>query len=132
MEEAKKGGVVADVEFVNDQMMNLLFAGTETTSGSFVSACRLLDGRDDIIRPLREELSGLSPEESMNPQLAPFTRAVANEVFRMRPAVPRVFRKILKGFEIHGKTIPAGSTVMLSSGVSVQSGHNFAMMAMNG
>eukprot|EP00951_Prasinocladus_malaysianus_P007929 scaffold57109_cov18-Prasinocladus_malaysianus.AAC.1 len=62
-------------------------------------------------------MQGLSPEDVANPAKAPYTRAVANEVLRCNPPVLRVFRKTLRPVEVHGKTIPAGWTVMLSLGV---------------
>lgn len=56
VEEAEKAGVQADVDYVVDQMIMMLFAGTETTATSFISACLMLDGRHDIMDRLREEL----------------------------------------------------------------------------
>eukprot|EP00873_Tetraselmis_striata_P017946 jgi/Tetstr1/438210/TSEL_026809.t1 len=117
VEEAEKAGVQADVDYVVDQMIMMLFAGTETTATSFISACLMLDGRHDIMDRLREELRPLQPSQVTNPQLAPYTRATANELLRIRPPVQRVFRKTLRAFDVHGVTVPANRIVMLSSGI---------------
>jgi cytochrome P450 len=56
VEEAEKQGVEVNIDYVVDQMIMLLFAGTETTATSLISACLLLDGRQDVMSRLREEL----------------------------------------------------------------------------
>ena len=108
------GGI--DPRQLRDEVMTLLFAGFETTANAVTWAFVLLDTAPDVAARLHEEvdrvLGGAVPTVDDLPRLV-YTRAVIEEVLRLRPpvwAIPRVARR---DDEVSGFRVPAGELVVL-------------------
>jgi cytochrome P450 len=94
---------------VRDELLTMFVAGHETTALTMTWLFVLLDGRDDIWERLREEatsvLHGRMPTFEDLSRL-PYTRAVIDEVLRLRGPVAMVARDVVEddnllGFEVH-------------------------------
>ena len=107
---------VLDRRQLRDEVMTLLLAGFETTANALTWAFVLLDSEPDVAARLRAEvddvLDGRTPTADDLPRLV-WTRAVVEEVLRVRPplwAVPRVANR---EDVVDGYRIPAGDLVVL-------------------
>jgi cytochrome P450 len=88
---------------LRDQLMTLLMAGHETTATALAWAFDLLFRAPDKLRRLREEVDDDGHD---------YLDAVIEETLRVRPVVPFVGRQLLKGAELGGYGLPAGTVVM--------------------
>jgi cytochrome P450 len=107
---------VLDRRQLRDEVMTLLLAGFETTANALTWAFVLLDSAPDLAARLRAEvdsvLDGRVPTADDLSRLV-YTRAVVEEVLRLRPplwAVPRVANR---EDVVDGYRIPAGDLVVL-------------------
>lgn len=101
---------------LRDEVMTLLLAGFETTANALTWAFVLLDGAPDVAERLRTEvdlvLDGSVPTADDLPQLV-YTRAVVEEVLRLRPPLWAVPRTAHREDVVDGYRIPAGDLVVL-------------------
>lgn len=91
-------------EAVVDELMNLLFAGHETT-GTFLAWClECIAGRPDVLRKVLDELDegiGARPFEPEDVDRLPYLSAAIHETFRFRPVGPfSSFRAVAQDFEL--------------------------------
>ncbi len=105
-----------DLGQLRDEVMTLLFAGFETTANALTWALVLLDSAPEVAARLRAEvdevLGGATPTAAHLPRLV-YTRAVVDEVLRVRPpvwAIPRVARR---EDEVAGYRVPKGTLVVV-------------------
>ena len=105
-----------DLRQLRDEVMTLLFAGFETTADALTWAFVLLDHAPEVVARLHAEvdevLGGATPTAEHLPRLV-YTRAVVEEVLRIRPpvwAIPRVARR---DDEVAGYRVPRGTLCIL-------------------
>mmetsp|Transcript_37969 Transcript_37969/g.63844 ORF Transcript_37969/g.63844 Transcript_37969/m.63844 type:complete len:488 (+) Transcript_37969:411-1874(+) len=109
-----------------DTLVNLLFAGHDTSSCALTWIIKLLSENPAVVLKLRAEHSALrekmesssrrhvSWEETENME---YTGRVIKEALRHTPPVGGTLRKALKDEELEGYVIPAGWTVSVNFGV---------------
>ena len=107
---------VLDRHQLRDEVMTLLLAGFETTANALTWAFVLLDEAPEVAGRLRAEvdevLGGAVPTAADLPRLV-YTRAVVEEVLRLRPPLWAIPRTALREDEVDGYRIPAGDLVVL-------------------
>uniref|UniRef100_H2ZMN6 Uncharacterized protein n=1 Tax=Ciona savignyi TaxID=51511 RepID=H2ZMN6_CIOSA len=97
---------------------DLFLAGTETSATTNAWALLLVLKNPEVKRKLRAELDVVGKQPTLvssNDECRmPYTRAVMQEVFRFRPAVPFniIARKTTSELELKGYKIPAGMPVI--------------------
>ncbi|XP_002123518.2 cytochrome P450 2C20-like [Ciona intestinalis] len=97
--------------FMND----LFLAGTETSSNTNSWAILLLLKNPEVMKRLRNEIDFLGREPALEDEYKmPYTRAVMQEIFRYRPALPCniIPRKTTTSIQLNGHSIPAGMPVI--------------------
>ncbi|KAL9180479.1 hypothetical protein ACHAXT_010932 [Thalassiosira profunda] len=93
-----------------DNMLNLIFAGHDTTFASISSLLYHLSENPDAMEALAEEVSELSePLTSAALKNAPVLNACMHESWRMDPSVLGSFRKATKELQHKGYTFDAGT-----------------------
>jgi cytochrome P450 family 135 len=90
---------------IRDELLTLLVAGYETTSGALTWAFERLVRSPDVMERLLDELD-CGEEE--------YLEAVIKETLRQRPVVPLAARKLRAPAEIDGYTLPKGTVLMAS------------------
>jgi cytochrome P450 len=75
--------------------------------GELGATVKQLTDHPDVRERLTKEVAGSASFESM-----PYLLQVVNEVKRITPIVPGVFGIAKEGFELDGKTVPAGWTIL--------------------
>ena len=118
----ENGEMLSTFEVV-DQMIFLMMAAHDTITSSATSVVYQLARHPLWQQKLREEIWSVTgaPDASGAPQQLSFkdlgrlelTDMVFNESLRMRPPLPVLPRRALKGFEFGGYHIPAGTRVGL-------------------
>jgi len=107
---------VLDRRQLRDEVMTLLLAGFETTANALTWAFVLLDSAPEVAGRLRAEtdlvLDGAVPTAAHLPRLV-YTRAVVEEVLRLRPPLWGIPRVALREDVVGGYRIPAGDLVVL-------------------
>jgi cytochrome P450 len=110
----KESGETMTDEQVVDEVLAILFAGTETTANGLTWACHLLSRRPEVQRRLQEEvdevLSGRPPEYSDLIELE-YAHRVLSETLRLYPPVWLLSRQASTDVRLGGHVIPAGSEV---------------------
>lgn len=100
---------------VRDNIMTFLAAGTETTSSALSWALYLLSqdhaARERIEGEVDAVLGG-RPVGADDVAKLVWTRAVIDETLRLYPTAPLIQRMAVAADELHGVTIPPGSTVV--------------------
>ena len=101
---------------LRDEVMTLMLAGFETTANALTWAFVLLDSAPAVAERLRHEvdtvLAGRPPGMADLERLG-YTRAVVEEVLRLRPPLWAIPRVALRDDEVDGFHIPAGDLVIL-------------------
>lgn len=83
-----------DIELIQDELINILIAGRDTTASSITFATYLLSQHPEVLEKLAKEVSDILGSTSCNePTLdslrrMPYLRAVINETLRLFPAIP--------------------------------------------
>lgn len=111
------GGGMSDVQ-VRDEALTIFLAGHETTANALTWTLYLLSQHPEVEARLHEEvdrvLAGRQPGLADVPQLA-YTEQVLKESMRLYPPAWSFARQPLENVELGGYTIPARSTVVISS-----------------
>ncbi|XP_070540116.1 cytochrome P450 26B1-like [Ptychodera flava] len=100
--------------------LELLFAGHTTSATAATMMLLYLAKHPDVLEKVRQELE----EHDLENNVAPLTleavtklkyvHCVVKEVLRISPPIGAGFRRVIKTFELGGKQIPAGWTVIFS------------------
>ncbi len=102
---------------IRDEVITFFIAGQETTanalSWAFYLIARNKNVEDRILEEIHEVLGSEHPSYDDIERLQ-YTRNVINETLRLYPPAWTVVRKALKGCEIGGYFIPAGSDIYMS------------------
>ncbi len=104
-------------EEIRDQVVTLIVAGYETTSGTMAWVIHGLAGTPGVWPAARREVSEVLGDQVPGPKdLArlPYLGGVIKEAQRLYPAVTVIGRKVARDFEYAGETIMAGTMVALS------------------
>lgn len=96
------GSPMADQE-LRDELITLLVAGHETTSGALAMAIEEIVRRPSVVHGIRSENGG--PDEN-------YTDAVVMEALRKKPVLPIVGRKLSQDARLGAYVLPRGSVVM--------------------
>ncbi|MFI6002606.1 cytochrome P450 [Streptomyces sp. NPDC051366] len=114
-----------DVEFdaaeLRDQVLIFLLAGHETTATSLAFSLHLLARHPEQQARAREEISrvlGDRTPEAADLDRLPYLTQVLKEAMRLYPAAPVIGRSSVAATEVGGRTIPAGSDVILAPWVT--------------
>ena len=113
--EAADQGTIDDRQ-IRDELMNVFFAGYETTAVALIWALHLLATHDTAANRLQEELDGVlggrAPSVGDLPALA-YTRMILSETLRLYPSAWGFVRLAVEEDEIAGFTIPKGTIVVM-------------------
>ncbi|MEV0411828.1 cytochrome P450 [Streptomyces sp. NPDC050448] len=110
-----------DAAELRDQVLIFLLAGHETTATSLAFSLHLLARHPEQQARAREEISRVLGDRT--PQAAdldrlPYLTQVLKEAMRLYPAAPVIGRSSVAATEVGGRTIPAGSDVILAPWVT--------------
>nr|AHX02955.1 flavonoid 3'5'-hydroxylase [Iris x hollandica] len=112
------GGEITDTA-IKAMILNLLTAGTDTSSSTIEWALTELIRHPNILKKAQEEIDSVVGQdrlvsESDIPNL-PFLQAVVKENFRVHPATPLSLpRMALEDCEVDGFRIPKGATLLVN------------------
>lgn len=110
----EQGAPLSDRE-IRNEMITLFIAGHETTALTLTWLFTQLDGRQDILQRMREEvdqvLRGREPTFEDIPQLR-YLRQVVDETLRLRPPTPLLGRNTVADDTIMGFPVQAGDIVI--------------------
>jgi cytochrome P450 len=113
--DLETGEPLDDVALRNEAAV-IFMAGHETTANSLAWAWYLLSQAPAVEERLHEELAkvlgGRLPSLDDIPEL-PYTRAIFEETVRLYPPVPLLARQALCEETIRGRSVPAGSLVIV-------------------
>jgi cytochrome P450 len=113
--DPESGEPLDDMALRNEAAV-IFMAGHETTANSLAWAWYLLSQAPEVEERLHEELArvlaGRLPTLDDVPEL-PYTRAVFEETVRLYPPVPLLARQALCDETIRGRSVPAGSLVIV-------------------
>lgn len=105
---------------LRDELMTLLFTAHDTTaialSWSFHLLSRDPEAEERLVGELREQLGGRTPGPTDLRQLR-YTEGVVNEALRLFPPGWAMSREALADCQVGGRTIRAGTTVVMSQWV---------------
>ncbi|WP_162801983.1 cytochrome P450 [Ornithinimicrobium murale] len=111
-----QGSGLSDLE-VRDQVVSLIAAGYETTSGALGWLVHCVGADAQLQGQLREELAGVTagaaPTAEQLREL-PLLSAAVTETLRLYPPAALSARYVAEGFEFAGHRIPAGATLIYS------------------
>lgn len=110
-----------DAAELRDQVLIFLLAGHETTATSLAFSLHLLARHPEQQARAREEISrvlGDRPPEAADLDRLPYLTQVLKEAMRLYPAAPVIGRGSVAATEVGGRTIPAGSDVILAPWVT--------------
>ncbi|MER2563607.1 MAG: cytochrome P450 [Myxococcaceae bacterium] len=100
---------------LRDEVFTLFVAGHETTALTLTWLFTLIEGRDDVLRAMKEEvdrvLGGREPAFEDYPKLS-YLRQVVDETLRLRGPVAMTARNVVADDEVMGVRVRAGSVVM--------------------
>ncbi|MFE2147217.1 cytochrome P450, partial [Streptomyces sp. NPDC059456] len=104
-----------------DQVLVFLLAGHETTATSLAFSLHLLARHPEQQARAREEVArvlGDRTPEAADLDRLPYLTQVLKEAMRLYPAAPVIGRGSVAATEIGGRTVPAGSDVILAPWVT--------------
>ena len=112
------GKPLSNAEIIGE-VLTFLSAGNLTTAIAIATALYNIGKHPTVQQKLVEEIACLIPD-----RLAPVTIEVLNELrymqkviqetLRLYPAVPQIARKVLEEFELDGKIVPVGASLLIS------------------
>lgn len=99
---------------VRDEVFTLFLAGHETTALTLTWLLVMLDGRDDVLGRIVEEVNGVL--NGRDPSFADvaklvYLRQVIEETLRIRPPAPMVIRDVLARADFDGYDVLPGESV---------------------
>jgi len=124
-----------DPELIQDELINILIAGRDTTASCITFAVYLLSQHPEVLQKLREEVQSVlapsgtdSPTEETSSARAPsledlrkmpYLRAVINETLRLFPSVPlnvrdNIAERVWTGRDGTRWYLPAGTSITYS------------------
>ncbi|MFE6842891.1 cytochrome P450 [Streptomyces sp. NPDC057686] len=110
-----------DAAELRDQVLIFLLAGHETTATSLAFSLHLLARHPEQQGRAREEISrvlGDRTPEAADLDRLPYLTQVLKEAMRLYPAAPVIGRSSVAATEVGGRTVPAGSDVILAPWVT--------------
>ncbi|OWM89849.1 hypothetical protein CDL15_Pgr024598 [Punica granatum] len=117
----ENGKFMPEVEIINN-MLNLLFAGHDTSSSTITLVIKYLAEQprvhEKVLAEQREISASKSPGEFLNREdlrRMKYSWNVVSEVMRMTPPITGSFREALVDIEFEGYTIPKGWKLLWSS-----------------
>lgn len=112
--DADTGEPLSDKE-IRDEVFTLFIAGHETTALTLAWMFTLLDGQDEVVAKMRDEvdtvLGGRAPTFADVPKLT-YLRKVVDETLRLRGPVAMTARNVVEADNIMGYAVNAGDVVM--------------------
>ncbi|XP_078669250.1 cytochrome P450 26A1-like [Branchiostoma floridae x Branchiostoma belcheri] len=120
MNTAKDNGEKLSDQEIQDTVVELLFAGHETTSSAATSLIMHLALQPQVVQKVQEELEKhglLQPDQPLSLEQVgrlTYVGQVVKEVLRRRPPIGGGYRRALKSFEIGGFQVPEGWAVLYS------------------
>eukprot|EP00884_Botryococcus_braunii_P014875 jgi/Botrbrau1/23389/Bobra.0051s0036.2 len=126
-----EGGEGYSLNAIGDILLNLFFAGHETTASVVLTLFRELPRHPDVMAQLRAEQDKVREEhgEEITAEALSamdYADAVAKEALRYNIIVPFVFRSALKDFELGPYTIPKGMTLSVDLRTSIKTDPRWA------
>jgi cytochrome P450 len=116
----KKSGYVMTPELLQDETVNLLFAGQDTTINT-LSWFFYLIGKDiETHKKITDEIlkHKTTPITAANIEKLVFTKAALHETLRLYPSSPALATQAVADVVIGGYPIAAGTTILLSTYVT--------------
>jgi cytochrome P450 len=109
-------GALLSTEDIIDHMSFLMMAAHDTLTSSLTSFVAELAAHPDWQARLREEVARLglaaeAPTASEHLDAMPLTEMAFKEALRLRPPVPSMPRRAIRGFRFGGHDIPGGTMV---------------------
>lgn len=111
-----QGSGLSDVE-VRDQVVSLIAAGYETTSGAMGWLVHSIGSDPELQDRLRAEMlavTGGAPPGAAQLRDLPLLAATVNETLRLYPPAALSARHVVESFEFAGHRVPAGATLVYS------------------
>ena len=118
MHSTDEDGVRLNRNELRDEIMNIFVPGHESTALATTWAWYELARNPAIYERLKIEVDTVlagRPFRIEDMKRLPYTRAVLNESLRKYPPFPMTPRQVNGDFEIDGKKVPKGTTLMISS-----------------
>ncbi|KAG4180891.1 hypothetical protein ERO13_A10G193200v2 [Gossypium hirsutum] len=108
------------LDHIKAVIMNVLFAGTETTAVTVIWVMSFLMKNPDCLKKAQEEVRGLIGKKGFlnedDVQALTYLQAVVKETFRLQPAVPLLLpRETLRKCCIGGYKVPANTLVYVNA-----------------
>lgn len=113
--DADSGEALTDQE-VRDELVTMLFAGTETTAATLSWALHEIAHSPEVEQRLLEEIDTVVGQRPVRPEDISelvYTRRVLDEVIRLH-GVTLLMRRAMEPVEIGGVTVPEGTEIGLS------------------
>jgi len=104
-------------EEIEDLVIGQLFAAHDTTSSMLTEVAHRMCQHPEVMAKIRAEVAGLTEKDLEDYKVVsnqPYTNCFVREVLRINPVVGLGKRKLLKGVEYKGYTLPAGWCVVYS------------------
>ena len=114
--DPETGAALTDRE-LRDEVLNIFYAGHETTANALTWLTVLLDAHPDVAARLRAELAqvlGGRPPSAVDLPRLPYAGAVVRETLRLYPPAWIFARTAAVDDVISGIAIPAGTVVIIS------------------
>ena len=103
-------------ESIADDLINMLFAGHDTTVAVLTNTIFLLGGKHKKWQDeLYAELATINVKDEKQLQEAKLTEAVIKETLRLYPPAPVIYRRMLEDTEYEGKVLKKGLKLLTSS-----------------
>jgi cytochrome P450 len=99
----REDGSGMDDEELRDQLLTMLLAGHETTATGLAWAFERLVRHPEVLAAATE--AARSGDDG-------YLDAVVKETLRVRPVIPDVARRVVEPFELNGRMMPPGITLM--------------------
>lgn len=117
--DAEDDGDTFSRDEMRDQIMNLYWAGHDTTISAVSWMIMMLGKHPDVYDRLQTEVDERVGDEPVDGEEVieglPYMEMVMDETLRLYPPAWVAFRKARSEFEMYGHTIPAGTDVAFSS-----------------
>ncbi len=102
-------------EHICNELLSILTAGHVTTAVAMAWALYELGRHPDVLEKLRAELESLGTEAGPDLFITqPYLSAICSETIRLHPILAECARVPMQPIEIRGRTIPAGSALVVS------------------